>query len=85
MRNVRHSTEADATTIMAMYDHSRNLMRQAGNTTQWVGYPTRQQLQYDIEHGNSYVVESPDGQAVGTFALSTAMSPPMPLLITDVG
>ncbi len=69
MRTVRHSTEADAEAIMAMYDHSRSLMRQAGNTTQWVGYPTRQQLQRDIERGSSYVVVSADGQTVGTFAL----------------
>ena len=65
---VRPTAEADIGTLMQMYDHSRSLMRAAGNTTQWTGYPTEAQVRLDMEHGASYVVEC-DGHAVGTFAL----------------
>ena len=66
--DIRMTTEADTAQVMAMYDHSRSLMRAAGNTTQWVGYPTRAQLLADIERDASWTMFDGD-LAVGTFAL----------------
>ena len=65
---IRHATEADIETVLQMYAHSRRLMRAAGNTTQWVGYPTEADVRADIEAGASYIVED-EGRAKGTFAL----------------
>ena len=65
---IRPTTCDDKEAVMSMYDHSRNLMRSMGNTTQWVGYPTASQLAADIANGSSWIVEL-RGRAVGTFAL----------------
>lgn len=71
---VRPTAEADIDAVMAMYDHSRTLMRAEGNNTQWVGYPTRRQLQADIDGGCSFLVV--DGSCpVGTFALVAGVEP----------
>ena len=72
--NIRPTTEADCTAVMTMFDHSRTLMRAAGNTTQWVGYPTLAQLHTDMERGVSYVIES-GGHPYGTFALVPGVEP----------
>ena len=69
-RSVRHTTEADIDTVMAMYDHSRSLMRADGNTTKWNGYPTETQLRDDMQHGASYMVDRD-----GTFALVPGKDP----------
>ena len=68
------STEADIDVMMAMYDHSRGLMRADGNTVQWEGYPTRDTVQADIQAGASRLIVV-DGQAVGTFALVSGVEP----------
>lgn len=78
--SVRHTSVDDFDAVMAMYDHSRNLMRAAGNTTQWVGYPTLAQLQADTARGNSYVVES-QGVPIGTFALVLGVEPTYGLIV----
>ena len=72
--SIRPATEADIPTILAMFDHSRSLMRADGNTEQWVGYPTRDDLLPDIEQGVSFIVES-GGQPVGTFAMVPGLEP----------
>lgn len=69
-RTIRHTTEADIGTVMAMYDHSRTLMRADGNTTQWTGYPTENDLRHDISLGVSYIIDN-----VGTFALVPGEDP----------
>ena len=65
---IRHATEADIAQIMAMYDHSRTLMRAAGNTVQWTGYPTREDVVDDIRRHASYIIHH-STFAAGTFAL----------------
>ena len=67
---VRHTTEADISAVMAMYDHSRSLMRADGNTTQWTGYPTETQLRDDMQRGASFMVGLD-----GTFALVPGEDP----------
>ncbi len=56
--NVRKSTPADIDLILRMYDHSRSVMRADGNMTQWVGYPSREDIEEDIRHGVSYIVST---------------------------
>lgn len=71
---IRQAIGADTETIMAMYDHSRTLMRADGNTTQWVGYPTLGDLQTDIRNGHAWIVEE-NGRAIGTFTLVPGVEP----------
>ena len=75
MRRIRLTCEADADAVMEMYDHSRKLMRAAGNTTQWTGYPTLDSLHSDIRRGVSYIIEDEQSQPVGTFALIPGEEP----------
>ena len=67
---VRQSTSADIDLILRMYDHSRSVMRADGNTSQWVGYPLRVDIEEDIEREISFIVES-----CGTFALVPGVEP----------
>jgi uncharacterized protein len=67
---IRLSTPADIDTILRMYDHSRSVMRADGNMTQWVGYPTADDVEEDIRRGVSYIV---DGH--GTFAMVPGVEP----------
>ena len=71
---IRPTREADTGAVMAMYDHSRRLMRADGNTTQWVGYPTLDQLRLDMQRGTSYVIVDADS-TLGTFALVPGAEP----------
>ena len=76
MKNYRilPATDSDVDTILAMYEYSRSLMRAAGNFTQWVGYPTRNDVLDDIRRKASYIVEC-DDKAVGTFAVVPGIEP----------
>lgn len=84
--NIRKSTSNDIDLILNMYDHSRKVMRADGNMTQWVGYPTRKDIEEDIERGVSYIMYNEQcsmksaTQNVGS-ALYTIHSP----LCTPVG
>ena len=71
---IRPTTEADVDAVMAMYAHSRSLMRADGNTVQWEGYPTRDNLLGDIGREVSYLVLDV-ATAVGTFALVPGIEP----------
>lgn len=77
---VRPTAEGDEAAVMAMYDHSRSLMRASGNTTQWVGYPTLQQLHADMQSHSSYVLTDAEGVAVGTFAMVAGDEPTYALI-----
>ena len=67
--SIRHATDADLDAMMAMFDHSRGLMRAEGNTTQWNAYPTSDHLRDDIRRNASYI--SP----TFTFALVPGIEP----------
>lgn len=71
---IRHTREEDMDAVMAMFDHSRSLMRAAGNYSQWAGYPTRGDLMADIQRHASYLAIL-DGRPVGTFALVPGTEP----------
>lgn len=73
-KSIRHSTLADIDCILTMLDNSRSIMRQNGNLSQWVGYPTVDDITADINAGCSYVVME-QGCAVGTFALVPGIEP----------
>lgn len=77
---IRPTLACDTSAVMAMYDHSRSLMRADGNTTQWTGYPTLAQLQDDIAQGVSYVVTRAN-QLCGTFALVPGDEPTYSLIV----
>lgn len=72
--NIRDTREGDIGEVMPLYDHSRTLMRAAGNTTQWVGYPTEAQLRADMARGASFVV-CDGSRIVGTFAMVDGEEP----------
>lgn len=69
-KNVRQSTFDDIDHILSMYDHSRRVMRADGNMTQWVGYPSHEDVEADIRLGVSYIIED-----MGTFALVPGIEP----------
>ena len=64
---IRPSTYADIEALMAIFAYARAQMAADGNPTQWGdGYPSREQLEHDIQRGVSYVVEK-NGQVCATF------------------
>ena len=71
--NVRKTTQGDIDLILRMYNHSRGVMRADGNTDQWEGYPTREDVQEDIRRGVSYIIERL--HPIGTFALVPGVEP----------
>lgn len=77
---IRKSTIEDIDLILRMYDHSRSVMRADGNMTQWVGYPTRKDVEEDIAQEVSYIIEESEGghgsaKACGTFAMVPGVEP----------
>ena len=74
MPTIRPADTNDVDTILAMYDHSRGLMRADGNMEQWTGYPTRDDVLADLQREVSYVMLQ-ENRAVGTFALVPGIEP----------
>lgn len=72
--SIRLTTERDIEAVMQMYAYSRSLMRAAGNTVQWTGYPTEDDIRDDIRRDVSHIVEH-DGRPVATFALVPGIEP----------
>ena len=55
---IRPTTYVDIDALMAIFAYARAQMVADGNPTQWGdGYPSRQQLESDIQRGVSYIVE----------------------------
>ena len=55
---IRPTTYADLDALTAIFAYARAQMAADGNPTQWGdGYPTREQLENDIQRGVSYVIE----------------------------
>lgn len=72
---IRKTQKQEIDTIMAMFDHSRRLMRASGNQHQWVGgYPQRSIAESDIVTGQSYIVTDGD-TPVGTFVFFIGTEP----------
>ena len=71
---IRKATEADIPLILAMFDHSRTIMRAGGNTVQWVGYPTGDDVADDLRRGALHIIQQ-DTVPIGTFALVDGEEP----------
>lgn len=72
---IRPTTYANLDALMAIFAHARAQMAADGNPTQWGdGYPTREQLEEDIHHGVSYVMEH-EGVPCATFVFIIGADP----------
>lgn len=72
---IRPTTYADIDALMAIFAYARAQMAADGNPTQWGdGYPSREQLESDIQRGVSYVIEL-DGQPCATFVFIIGKDP----------
>lgn len=72
---IRPTTYADMDALLVIFAHARGLMVADGNPTQWGdSYPSRQQLEEDIQRGVSYVIEQ-DGEVCATFVFIIGKDP----------
>ena len=75
MMTIRLTTYADIDALMTIFAHARVQMVADGNPTQWGdGYPSREQIESDIQRGVSYVVEH-NGQPCATFVFIIGKDP----------
>ena len=72
---IRPTTYADINTLLTIFAHAKRQMAADGNPTQWSdNYPTRQQLEEDIQRGVSYILEH-NGVTHGTFVFIIGEDP----------
>ena len=72
---IRPTTYADIEALMAIFAHARAQMAADGNPTQWGDdYPSREQIESDIQRGVSYVVEH-NSQLCATFVFIIGKDP----------
>ena len=72
---IRLTTYADLDALTAIFAYARAQMAADGNPTQWGdGYPTREQLENDIQRGVSYVIEH-EGVPCATFVFIIGEDP----------
>lgn len=64
----------DIKAIMDIIETARQIMRENGNMTQWVGYPSGELIAEDIRLNQAFVCWQ-DGQIVGYFCLITGSDP----------
>ena len=66
---IRKTLPEDVDTILNIFDTARQFMHATGNPTQWnANYPALEDLEPDIQNGNSYVCVEND-KVVATFTL----------------
>ena len=72
---IRPTTYADIHALLAIFSHARKQMAEDGNPTQWGdGYPSRKQLEEDIQRSVSYILER-DGVVCATFVFIIGEDP----------
>ncbi len=72
---IRLTEYSDLDTVMGIYDHAREYMRQSGNLWQWVGgYPGRELIMEDIAAKRSYVCTE-EGRIAGVFYFAVGSDP----------
>ena len=72
---IRPTTYADIEALQAIFDYARAQMAADGNPTQWGDdYPSREQLESDIQRGVSYIVEH-NGHPCATFVFIIGEDP----------
>ena len=74
-RVIREAKAEDISTLMPIFEAARQIMRQSGNTNQWVnGYPSEEVVRNDLARHGGFVIED-DGSLVGYFAFLPAPEP----------
>lgn len=74
-RGIRRAAAGDIPSLMPLFEAARGIMRQSGNTGQWInGYPSAEVVQTDLNRQGGYVVED-DGRIVAYFAFLPAPEP----------
>lgn len=72
---IRHTSLQDLNTVMTIYDHARQYMREHGNYNQWInGYPDIELIKTDIAEKRSYVCTEEE-QVVGVFCFTIGIDP----------
>ena len=72
---VRPTQPNDLTQVMPLFEHSRSIMRQNGNHSQWVnGYPSMELIASDIEQQHSFVACRGE-QVIAVFAFIPGRDP----------
>ena len=72
---IRPTTYADIEVLLDIFAYARAQMIADGNPTQWGdGYPSREQLESDIQRGVSFVVEK-EGKPCATFVFIIGEDP----------
>lgn len=73
---IKQAKPDDAGTIMRLMDAARRTMQATGNPTQWPnGYPPKETIEDDLEHGDCFLVCDVQGKAVGSFVLRKGPDP----------
>jgi RimJ/RimL family protein N-acetyltransferase len=65
---IKAAKHEDINPIMNVIDQARTIMRESGNLTQWVGYPSAEVISEDIDLHQAFVCEI-DHEIVGYFCL----------------
>lgn len=72
---IRKAKLKDLASILEIYAHAREFMKQTGNPTQWgSSNPTKNQIEEDIKASNMYVLYDDEG-LYGVFALIYGKDP----------
>lgn len=72
---------SDIDKIMPVYDCACRFMTENGNPNQWInGYPSREVIADDIQHGNSYVCRDENGTIVAAFTFIIGSDPTYQLI-----
>lgn len=73
---IRKTEEKDIEKVIDIYQTAREFMRKNNNINQWDHkYPAYDSLKEDMKNQVSYVLETDDGEIVGTFALIIGEDP----------
>ncbi|MDO4482270.1 MAG: GNAT family N-acetyltransferase [Bacillota bacterium] len=72
---IRNTRPGEIEEVMEIYDIARQVMRNSGNSQQWInGYPARELINEDIEKGYSYVLVD-NGKIQAVFSLIDGEDP----------
>lgn len=76
MYTIKKSTTADIDSIMLLAKAARQIMKDNGNPTQWTdNHPSRETIEDDVQHADSYVICKAEGEIVGTFVFREGPDP----------
>lgn len=65
---IRKTTANDINKLLEIFDYAREYMKANNNPNQWVnGYPSREDVEKDIQKNESYVCLDDDNNIIATF------------------